>query len=122
MHKEVSADADIGAEIEMRMGAAFALEHLEVINESHQHNVPVNSQTHFKIVLVSDQFDGVTRINRHRTLNALVADLLAGPVHAMALHPYTLAEWRKRFGEAPLSPPCHGGEQTQAYIDALSGH
>ena len=103
---------DIGEEIERRIADGFELLHLEVANESHQHNVPENSQTHFKVVLVSDDFLDASRINRHRLINALLADLLAGPVHALALHPYTEGEWRKRFGEAPLSPPCHGGEQS----------
>ena len=101
---------DIGQTIESRVASEFALAHLEVVNESHRHNVPANSQTHFKLVLVSDDFTDVSRINRHRAINALVSDLLAGEVHALALHPYTVTEWRKRFGEAPLSPPCLGGE------------
>ncbi len=92
------------------MAREFSLQHLEVVNESHQHNVPANSQTHFKLVLVSTEFAGVTRIKRHRQINALVPDLLAGEVHALALHPYTPQEWQKRFGAAPMSPPCLGGE------------
>lgn len=102
---------DVAAEIESRLANALDLLHLDVKNESHQHNVPENSQTHFKVVLVSDAFRDVSRIKRHRTINALVTDLLAGPVHALALHPYTASEWSDRFGEAPLSPPCLGGEQ-----------
>ena len=102
---------NVSEDLETRLSAAFDLAHLEVVNESDQHNVPENSQTHYKLVLVSDEFEGLTRIKRHRAINALVSDLLAGPIHALALHPYTEAEWRKRFGSAPLSPPCHGGEQ-----------
>ena len=109
-HGGSAKQSDLGYEIEQRMVKAYALDHLEVINESHQHNVPANSQTHFKLVLVTDEFADLTRIKRHRAINALVEDLLAGPVHAMALHLYTTAEWRKRFGGAPLSPRCHGGE------------
>jgi len=107
----LDAVADVGAEIENRMASGFDLLHLQVVNESDQHNVPENSQTHFKVVLVSDDFVQMSRIKRHRSMNALLSDLLAGPVHALALHPYTADEWHKRFGEAPLSPPCHGGEQ-----------
>ena len=109
---DVGDVGDVGAEIESRMASGFDLMHLEVANESHQHNVPENSQTHFKVVLVSDEFLNVSRIKRHRSINALLTDLLAGPIHALALHPYTASEWRKRFGEAPLSPPCLGGEQS----------
>jgi len=105
------AQQDIGAEIGRRLTDAVSLLHLNVDNESHQHNVPENSQTHFKVVLVSDDFADLSRIKRHRLVNSLVKDLLAGPIHALTLHLYTAIEWRARFGEAPLSPPCHGGEQ-----------
>lgn len=31
---------------------------LEVINESHKHNVPVGSESHFKVTIVSSEFNG----------------------------------------------------------------
>lgn len=83
--------------------------HLEVINESHQHNVPPGSESHFKVVVVSDQFAGQTLIQRHRQVNQLLKAELAGQIHALALHTYTLAEWQAKNGNAPLSPPCLGG-------------
>ena len=43
-------------------------------------------------------------------VNEALADELAGPVHALAIHTYTPEEWRQRFGEAPMSPPCLGGK------------
>ena len=85
--------------------------HLEVVNESNQHNVPPGSESHFKLVLVTDEFDGLALLARHRKVNALLADLLEGEVHALALHTYTPADWEKRFGAAPMSPPCLGGEK-----------
>ena len=35
-------------------------------NESHGHNVPENSETHFRLVIVSDVFDGLSRVKRHQ--------------------------------------------------------
>ncbi|MYD43593.1 MAG: BolA/IbaG family iron-sulfur metabolism protein [Gammaproteobacteria bacterium] len=83
--------------------------HLEVVNESDNHNVPEGSESHFKVVIVSDQFEGTRLLDRHRLVNGLLADELAGPVHALAIHAYTQDNWRQRFGEAPMSPPCLGG-------------
>jgi len=40
--------------------------HLEIINESHMHNVPKEAETHFKIVVVTPQFEGVTRVRREQ--------------------------------------------------------
>lgn len=36
--------------------------HLDVINESHMHNVPKGAETHFKVVVVSDKFEGLPLI------------------------------------------------------------
>ena len=97
-------------QIEEKLATALEPEHLEVVNESGGHNVPEGSETHFKDVVVSPAFEGERLIARHRRINAALADELAGGVHALAMHTYTLAEWRERFGEAPLSPPCLGGD------------
>lgn len=107
-----SIQGPVGQRIEAALADAFALDHLEVRNESGQHNVPPGSETHFKVVLVGAAFEGQLRIKRHRSVNAVLAAELAGPVHALSIHAYTLAEWQRRHGNAPLSPPCHGGEQT----------
>lgn len=83
--------------------------YLDVINESDQHNVPKGSESHFKVVIVSDDFNGETLIKRHRSVNKLMAELLAGSIHALSLHTHTPEEWTARGGEVPASPPCRGG-------------
>jgi BolA protein len=47
-------------------------------------------------------------------VNQALAAELDGPVHALAIHTYTPQEWRRRFGEAPLSPPCLGGKARES--------
>jgi BolA protein len=96
--------------IEQKLADGLDLAHLAVVNESSNHNVPANSETHFKVSLVSAQFEGLKLIERPRRVNTLLKDELAGPVHALAIHTYTQAEWQKRHGEVPMSPPCLGGE------------
>lgn len=90
--------------------ATFNPTHLEVINESSNHNVPVGSETHFKVVMISDQFEGLRLIQRHRMINEILHEELAGPIHALSLHLYTDEDWERRFGSARPSPPCRGGE------------
>lgn len=87
----------------------FAPQHLEVVNESHGHNVPANSETHFKVVLATDRFAGQSQVQRHRAVYGALADMLEGGVHALALHTYTPEEWAKRSSSAPGSPDCMGG-------------
>jgi BolA family transcriptional regulator, general stress-responsive regulator len=96
-------------DIARKLAERFALDHLEVENESGGHNVPRGSETHFKVVLVAEEFADLRLLARHRLVNETLADELTGGVHALAIHTYSPAEWRERFGQAPMSPPCLGG-------------
>ena len=100
--------------IEAKLAEALAPAHLAVENESPNHNVPAGSESHFRVVVVADGFEGRRLLERHRMVNAVLEDELAGPVHALALHTYTQADWKARFGEAPMSPPCLGGQAREA--------
>ena len=85
--------------------------HLEVVNESGNHNVARGSESHFKVTLVSERFEGMRLLARHRLINELLEAELKGPVHALAIHAYTKENWEHRFGQAPMSPPCLGGSK-----------
>lgn len=93
--------------IEAELTARFKPVFLQVENESHRHSVPPDSETHFKITLVSDEFAGKRPVQRHQAVYAVLAELLSGPVHALALHTYTPAEWQE--AQVPDSPNCLGG-------------
>jgi BolA protein len=86
--------------------------HLEVIDESHRHSVPEGAQSHFKLVIVSGSFTGQGLVARHRSVNKLLADYLAGSVHALGLHTHTPEEWAARGESVPVSPPCRGGSKS----------
>ena len=88
--------------------------HLEVSNESHMHNVPADSETHFRVVVVSDLFEGLALVKRHRAVNEVVAEELANRIHALALHTYTPEEYEARHGATPESPDCLGGSKSDA--------
>ncbi|HWK55017.1 MAG TPA: BolA family protein [Hyphomicrobiales bacterium] len=83
---------------------AFAPLHLELHNESHMHAGP-RTDSHFKLVLVSAAFEDLPKVKRHQLVYRQVADELAGPVHALALHLYTPDEWA--LVQVPDSPRCH---------------
>jgi len=100
-------------DIEQKLAQDFDPEFLDVANESHQHSVPANSETHFKVVLVSRRFEGLRKVARHQQVYAALATQLAGPVHALALHTYTTAEWQARQEAAPESPACLGGSKAE---------
>lgn len=96
--------------LEEKLRAALSPLHLDVSNESGMHNVPAGSETHFKVLVVSESFEGEKLIARHRRINRVLAQELAGPVHALAIHALTPPEWFERGGAVPDSPPCLGGD------------
>jgi len=98
----------IREQIETKLRAAFEPAHLDVVNESHSHNVPAGSESHFKVVIVSDRFVGERFLTRHRSIYAVLAQELADGVHALALHTYTLKEWEELQDTVLASPPCRG--------------
>lgn len=53
---------------------------------------PGTGESHFRVLVVSDAFDGKSRVERHRMVNAALADELAGRVHALALTTYAPGE------------------------------
>ena len=87
-------------------------EFLVVTNESHRHNVPPGSESHFKVVVVTAEFDGQRLIKRHQRVNQLLARFLANDIHALAMHTYTPEEWREKGEIPPLSPNCLGGARS----------
>ena len=94
-----------------KLEAAFEPDYLEVVNESHMHSVPENSETHFKVTLVTNQFVGQRMVGRHQSVYKVLVDELNGPVHALALHTHSLVEWQNKGKFVPDSPNCLGGSK-----------
>jgi BolA protein len=103
--------------IEQKLLAAFDPVFLDVIDESHMHNVAPGVESHFKVVIVTPAFDGMRLIQRHRAVNAIVATELAEKIHALALHTYTPSEWYEYYAEKPpASPKCFGGSKLEKTV------
>ncbi len=104
----------VQATIEQKIISSLTPAHLEVINESFMHNVPPGSESHFKLVIVSDSFDGESRVKRQQAVNRILADEFAAGLHALSMQTLTPGEWRARDGAVQESPPCHGGEKSSS--------
>ena len=98
--------------IEDKLNRAFEPDFIKVENESHMHNVAPGSESHFKVTLVSKDFDGQMLIKRHRQVNQILAEEL-GRIHALALHTLTPDEWFEKAGKVADSPLCQGGAKNQ---------
>ena len=100
----------VRATITSKLMKGLAPLHLEVLNESYQHNVPKGSETHFRVVIVSYQFDGKTRIQQHRMVQSILADELKNGVHALAIQTTPSSKWNsEQPPTASPSPQCLGG-------------
>jgi BolA protein len=89
----------IQARIEARLRGALSPERLEVINESHLHaghhhlesghqaTFDGTGETHFRVRIVAPSFAGMSRVERHRAVNGLLADELKAGLHALAIEP-----------------------------------
>ena len=85
---------------------------LDVENESHMHNVAPGSESHFKVTIVSDEFENLSLIKRHRLVNKALENEIQ-QIHALALHTMTKDEYFKKAGVMPDSPLCKGGGKNQ---------
>ena len=95
--------------IEAKITSALAPSHLEVVNESHMHSVPPGSESHFRLVIVSEKFAGERLLHRHQTVNRILEKELAEDIHALAMETFTAEEWQRRGGRTATSPECLGG-------------
>ncbi|AKF05842.1 BolA family protein [Sandaracinus amylolyticus] len=56
------------------------------------------TKDHYQAVVVSPSFAGMTRVEQHQSVYRALGELMAGPVHALALQTYTPEAWKKKNG------------------------
>ena len=81
----------------------LVVEKMYLENESSMHNVPANSETHFKLVIVSDNFIEMTKVKRHQLIYAEIQEEIDGPIHALSIHTFTEQEWKEKNEKAEAS-------------------
>ena len=113
MHSESSdtIPGPVENRIREKLNKSFEpVSHLQVLNESYMHNVPKGSETHFKVIVASDKFEGKSLVARHRAVNETLSDELSSGVHALSIVAKTAAQW-SAMSDKPVdpSPKCRGG-------------
>ena len=94
----------IQSEIVNTLNDAMDISSLKIINESHMHNVPKKSETHFKAVIVSNDFNDLSILKRHKLVYKTL-DSIMNKIHALSIHAFNEDE----FKQNPLildSPEC----------------
>lgn len=96
--------------IRAKVEKAFAPVHFEIENESAKHHRPAGSETHFKLVVVSDHFEGVSRVERQRQVAALFDEEREAGLHALSQRVMTAKEWEAVKENFEMkSPTCRDG-------------
>lgn len=95
------ADGPVAQIIRQKLQAALSPQRLELEDDSWRHaghhheggmDAKEGGESHFNLLIVADAFDGQSRVNRQRTINKLLAEELAGPVHALSIKAFTPKE------------------------------
>jgi len=100
--------------IRQKIEEAFEPEYYELENESSKHSVPKGSETHFRLLVVSEKFAGLSRIDRQRQVNQILENEMKSGVHALSQRALTPEEWEKTKDSFPMvSPACRGGSKNR---------
>ena len=100
---------NLAKQLEERLRTHFLPSYFQLINESGKHQSGKDNpqaETHFKLIMVSSHFKGLSLLSRHRQVYTLLDNFLAGHLHALALHLFAPDEDR---GDVTTSPPCASG-------------
>lgn len=83
-----------------------------IIHDESSHHRRPGIETHFTILAVSEKFQALSRLARHRFVHALVNEEFSRGLHALSLHLYTPEEWEKQGQPTPIAPPCYNKKKT----------
>lgn len=95
------AEGPIATIIRNKLTSALSPTRLDIDDDSARHaghhheggmDAKPGGESHFNLTVVSAAFEGQSRVARQRTINALLAAELAGPVHALSIRALTPAE------------------------------
>jgi monothiol glutaredoxin len=86
----------VQTEMESKLREAFDPSQLDVVNESYLHSVPADAESHFKVTVISDAFDGREAVERHRAVQQALGEKLGKAVHALSIEAWTPQEWDRR--------------------------
>ena len=80
-------------EIIKDLNMAFSVEHLYLENESSMHNVPPDSESHFKLVIVSKNFNNMSKVQRHQAVYSVLNNVM-NKIHALSIQAFTIDEFK----------------------------
>ncbi len=97
--------------IHAQLTAALQPTVLEVVDESHMHNVPRGAESHFNVFVVAEAFEGMRMVAQHQAVYRALKEEMAGSIHALALKTMSVSQHSATGGAAAVSPQCRGGSK-----------
>ncbi|WP_292054392.1 MULTISPECIES: BolA family protein [unclassified Brevundimonas] len=88
------SDGPVAQIIRQKLEAALSPQRLEIEDDSWRHaghhhdggmDAKAGGESHFNLTVVSAAFEGQSRVNRQRMVQKLLAEELAGPIHALSI-------------------------------------
>lgn len=95
MEKAPDTVGPLGRQVYDKLSKQFSPSYLEIINESAAHGSP-HSEAYMKVVVVSNAFQGLTILKRHRAVQDCLKEELKGDIHALTIVAKTDEEWAKQ--------------------------
>ena len=92
----------ISNQIIQKLNCNLNIDHIELINESHKHNVADDSESHFKLFVVSDDFNGLSSLKRHKVIYSILKVELKH-IHALSITAFNKEEYES--GSAIIKTP-----------------
>ena len=71
----------------------LTIEHMFLENESSMHNVPPNSESHFKLIIASDDFIKLSKVKRHQLIYQILSKIMS-EIHALSIQAFTIEEYK----------------------------
>ena len=98
-------------QIKNKLDGCLSPVHLEVIDESYMHAAGPNAESHFRVVVATDIFEGVSLVARHRMINSALKEEFKKGLHALVIQAFSTSEWNNRRAPLKSPPQCLGGSE-----------
>jgi BolA family transcriptional regulator, general stress-responsive regulator len=87
--------------IHMILSEKFSIRYLDVVDDSHKHkghaSAPKEGQSHFQVLIISEDFQEKSRVDRHKAVYEALGNAFDEGVHALSIRAFTPLEWAECF-------------------------
>jgi BolA protein len=90
---KIDSKPSVESSIQQKLTASLSPSFLKIENESHKHSRPPGSESHFRVIVVSDIFNGLSRVQRQQKVFEILENEMRNFIHALSQFTFTSDEW-----------------------------